>query len=314
VKITKINDYIYFFYGLRSSNIYYFDCDKKAIIDTGYGEESDLIYNTFLNSGINLNKIDYIINTHSHGDHNGLNSYIKKNNPRVKIFSSNKTDEYQSLRDKYKFFLDSEDSFGNYDIDIQLNNNDIIDLGNSNLKVIETKGHTIDSISLYLKNENILFSGDTVYNRIIPQLDYYQDFDLSLKELEESYNKIISLNPKIIFTGHGDSITNPNENLNYCLKKLKRFEKDRELILVNNLIPSIQFYLSNKQINDKELVIQTFFDNLVKIKKNLKIDESRYEKVIEKSLSLMKMLNIIKIDNNKIYLTTKLNEYFATTR
>ena len=111
---------------------------------------------------------------------------------------------------------------------------------------------------------------------------------MSLKELEESYNKIISLNPKIIFTGHGDSITNPNENLNYCLKKLKRFEKDRELILVNNLIPSIQFYLSNKQINDKELVIQTFFDNLVKIKKNLKIDESRYEKVIEKSLSLMR--------------------------
>ena len=100
MKLQKIADKIYFLKGLRSSNIYFFDYEKKAIIDTGYSEEFDDNYNKFLNNEIDLKNIDYIINTHSHGDHNGGNSRLKLMNPNIKVFSSNETKIYQERRGK----------------------------------------------------------------------------------------------------------------------------------------------------------------------------------------------------------------------
>jgi len=314
VSVTKITDNIYFLKGLRSSNIYFFNYKKRAIIDTGYFEEFDSNYKIFLDNGFDLKKVDYIINTHSHGDHNGANALLKKYNPSIKIYASDETSIYQKRRDDYNLFSDSEDNFDNYKIDIELGDNSTIDLGDCELKVIKTKGHTIDSISLYLESENILFSGDTVYNRVIPQIDYYQDLFISLKELNISYQKLLNLNLKTIYTGHGEAITNPNENLDYCIKKMRRFERDIELPLINNLIPSIQFLISKYKTNDKKLITENIYNNLFKLKKIFYLDENRFDKVIEKAFSLMRAINIIKVEDDKIYLVGKLNEYFGNIK
>ena len=211
-------------------------------------------------------------------------------------------------------FAESEDAFENYEVDIELEENDIIDLEGAVLKVIKTKGHTTDSISLYFENENILFSGDSVYNRVVVQLDYYQDLALSLEQLFVTYQKLYALNLKTIFTGHGDPIENPNENFDYCLKKMKRFQKDMDLTLINNLIPSVQFFISKISSNERTVITKNIYNDLLKLKKVFDIDENKFNKIIEKTFSLMRILNIIRVEGDKIYLAAGLNEYFGSIK
>jgi glyoxylase-like metal-dependent hydrolase (beta-lactamase superfamily II) len=62
-KFEKLNDYIYVLYGTDSSNIYYLDCSKKAIVDTGNPREIEENIEAFKRNSIDITKIDYIINT-----------------------------------------------------------------------------------------------------------------------------------------------------------------------------------------------------------------------------------------------------------
>lgn len=309
--IEKINDKIYLLKGLRSSNIYYFDFGKKVFIDTGYFEQNEKNFDEFSNYGIDLKKIDYIINTHSHGDHNGGNTYLKRINPGLKVFSSENTKPYQTKRKSLNLFFDSEDIFEEYEIDRELKENDTIDLDGCILKVIETKGHSIDSISLYLEDKKILFSGDSIYNKVIVQLDYYQDLALSLEELFSTYDKLLNLNLETIYTGHGDYITNPNENFNYCLRKMKRFKNDMQLALINNLIPSAQFLISKNKFSNKLLIHENIRNNLLKLSQIFFIDQTKIDKIIEKVFAMMRLLNIATIDEDNVFLNGNLNEYFS---
>ncbi|HPO49572.1 MAG TPA: MBL fold metallo-hydrolase [Spirochaetota bacterium] len=309
--LEKINDNIFFLKGLRSSNIYYFNYEKKAIIDSGYFEEFDNNYKTFLENGVDLKNIDYIINTHSHGDHNGGNAALKKLNPKIKVLSSNETKNFQNRRNKMNLFSDSEDAFEYYEVENELEEGEIVDLGGEKLKILKTKGHTTDSISIYVENMNVLFSGDCVYNKVVVQLDYYQDLKISLNELFSTYEKLSKLDIKTIYTGHGDPIANPSENFSYCMRKMRRFEKDMELALINNLIPSVQFFISKIESNERTIIVKNIYDNLIKLKKIIDIDENKFNKIIEKTISLMRLLNIIKVEGDKIFLASKLNEYFG---
>lgn len=47
--------------------------------------------------------------------------------------------------------------------DSRLNDNDLIHIGNLEFKVIHTPGHTKGGISVYLENQKVLFSGDTMF-------------------------------------------------------------------------------------------------------------------------------------------------------
>ena len=78
------------------------------------------------------------------------------------------------------------------------------------LTVIPTPGHTPGSVSLLLKDENILFSGDLLF-----QGGGFGRTDFSYSsqpELTQSINRILALPPKtIIYTGHGEQTTIASE-------------------------------------------------------------------------------------------------------
>ena len=77
---------------------------------------------------------------------------------------------------------------------------------NSNFKVIHTPGHTRGSVCFYFKNDNVLFSGDTLFQAGIGRTDFpggsYNDIISSIK------NKIFTLPPETdVYTGHGPKTT-----------------------------------------------------------------------------------------------------------
>ena len=309
--LFTVEENIYLLQGIRSCNIYFFDFKKKAILDTGFSAEIKDNLALLEKKGLNIKNIDFIINTHSHGDHVGGNSYLKKINPSAKIIGSENTKFYQDERKKISLLEGAEDDFENYEIDTIVKENDLIDLGGCILKVIETPGHTRDSLSFYIENKNIAFTGDVVYYQVVSQVDYYQDLLKSLSELKESYNKLLNLNASCFYPGHSVAIKNPNDNFNICLRKIARFERQPELIIINNFIPSAEYYVY-KNPGCTEIEIKNFFlENMLKFRSQPflnQIGEKKFEDMIDKMISLMRIMNMIKEENEKLFLANKINQ------
>ena len=89
-------------------------------------------------------------------------------------------------------------------IDRYINDEEIISLGKSKIKVIHTPGHTQGGVCFYV-NEN-LFSGDTIFKESIGRTDLPGgDYDQIIDSIQQ---KILTLpNDTIIYPGHGKTTT-----------------------------------------------------------------------------------------------------------
>ncbi len=85
-------------------------------------------------------------------------------------------------------------------IDKYIEDGDIIKLGNSEIKVIHTPGHTQGGVCFYVDGK--LFSGDTIFREAVGRCDLEGgDFDQIVESIEQ---KIFTLPPEtVIYPGHG---------------------------------------------------------------------------------------------------------------
>lgn len=83
-----------------------------------------------------------------------------------------------------------------------LSHGDVIDVGQLELVVIHTPGHSPGSISLYMEKEHIVFTGDTLFNRSIGRTDLG---DSSFEDIMKSVRELMNLpDDTIVYPGHGD--------------------------------------------------------------------------------------------------------------
>jgi glyoxylase-like metal-dependent hydrolase (beta-lactamase superfamily II) len=80
-----------------------------------------------------------------------------------------------------------------------------MELGNCEIEVLLTPGHTPSNISVYAPSDGALYCGDCLTNGYLPNLDAgpIDDWRVWLKSLE----RIAELAPRIIVTGHGPVAT-----------------------------------------------------------------------------------------------------------
>ena len=72
-------------------------------------------------------------------------------------------------------------------------------------EVIETPGHTKDSLTFYFKEENIMFVGDFIFNKGIGRVDLPTG---NMQDMIKSLNNIFKYSENtIIYPGHGESST-----------------------------------------------------------------------------------------------------------
>jgi cyclase len=77
-----------------------------------------------------------------------------------------------------------------------------IDLGGRWLFLFATPGHSEDSICIYLPDERLLFTGDTVSTATVPAIA-----DGDSRILERSLRELLNLNIEILVPGHGPLLT-----------------------------------------------------------------------------------------------------------
>ncbi len=108
--------------------------------------------------GVNLK---YIYLTHCHSDHTGALEELKeKTGAKLLIHRI----ESENLKDK-DINLSTELGIKNVEIeaDARVDDGDILHVGDIELKVIHTPGHTNGGSSLYIEKEKIVFTGDTIF-------------------------------------------------------------------------------------------------------------------------------------------------------
>lgn len=186
------------------SNIYIIN--KKILIDAGMN--GNLTINRLSNC-IELSNITNVILTHSHYDHFGaLPKLLSICQPKIGIC-------HKDAESLYNLELSASNLFGidekvKFKLDILYKEKDLVFIDKDPftgkeeyLQVIQTPGHTKGSICLYSKEEKILFSGDTIFSYGIGRTDFNNS---SPSEMTNSIKKLISLDIKTIYPGHGNII------------------------------------------------------------------------------------------------------------
>lgn len=119
--------------------------DGAILIDTAEnGAVEQCIAPALVENNLSINDIKIVINTHSHGDHVNCNATLKKlTNAKFAIYNPDNSKSHQLKPD------------------INLKHNRSLQLGNINLEIIHTPGHSTDSVCILETNTKTLFCGDS---------------------------------------------------------------------------------------------------------------------------------------------------------
>ena len=164
---------------------------EAALIDCSAEDE-----NVLLELKRNNATLKYILLTHGHFDHiAGLNSY--SNNVEVLMHSADmdwvkNVNTYLPMVGMPMMNIPKIDKF--------IEDNDIIKLGDMEIRVIHTPGHTQGGVCFYV--ENSLFSGDTIFRESVGRCDLDGgNFNQLVNSIEE---KLFKLPPEtLVYPGHG---------------------------------------------------------------------------------------------------------------
>lgn len=156
--------------------------EKAALIDSGATEKRALE----IAKGITDKEI-ILINTHGDGDHTA---------------STASFDEIHMHKDDY-YGCKINEKYPNTKL-VELNDNDVIDLGNRPLRVIHIPGHTYGSLAFLDINFRVLIAGDSVSKAHIFMFGETR----SLNDYEMSLNKLISMSDEYddVWASHNERV------------------------------------------------------------------------------------------------------------
>ncbi|MBQ4129528.1 MAG: MBL fold metallo-hydrolase [Ruminococcus sp.] len=187
-------DLNYLVLGQLENNTYILkdeDSHEIAVIDPSV--DSNELFSYIDENGKNLK---YILLTHGHFDHiGGVCELVKRYNAQVCI-SKLELDllNNPSLNGAFAHDL----NINEIKVDIELSDNDVLKLGENEIKFISTPGHTAGS-GCFIINE-WLFTGDTLFCQSIGRTDFETS---SMSDMKNSLKKLRDLDGDfVVFPGH----------------------------------------------------------------------------------------------------------------
>lgn len=246
-----------------SNNLYVLKSpDYNTNVGVFIGDKEILLVDPMIGSGnhqILLNEIKsisekpikYVLNTHSHGDHSGANSFFAELGATI---ISQENAKYS--RAKY---------------DVAFRDNYIIDMGNEKVELFHIASHTFDDALIYFTNNNAVFMGDTFMTNSFPHF-YYGG---GSKGHLEVINKTLSLGNEntTIIPAHGKLASNKKELNIYKENSIQWISRIAELHSLGKTSDEI---IKDEQIKELSEVFNGVKD----------ISGQRFLQTIEKTISV----------------------------
>lgn len=190
--------------GILDTNCYVVSCPKTKntlVIDPGFDKETEA---EKIIEEINRNKlhVKYIINTHGHPDHTSGNSTMKEATGAPILIH----EDDAALLGEHAMFAAWGVTTDSPAADQLLHDGDIIQTGEISLKVLHTPGHSPGSMCLLSEDDDVIFTGDTLFAGSIGRTDLPAS---STEAMARSLkNKLMPLPDRLkIYSGHGPTST-----------------------------------------------------------------------------------------------------------
>ncbi len=195
------------------------------LVDTGLpGKGKDAIIRYIDSIGHSIEDVKYIILTHAHMDHFGnaydlqklSGAHIGIKEEGIKYVNGEAGLLYPVAHDfKNKMMVNFIKVIGRFSKpkyikpDMVLKEGDFPEAMGVNARILETPGHTADSISIYLKDSKTILVGDLLFGKDgLRAPVFYEDY----ASLLNSVKKVKDANPDLVCVSHGK---------NYPLSELK---------------------------------------------------------------------------------------------
>lgn len=191
--------------GSVQTNCYFiYQENEKKIIVVDPADKGDYLYNAFTEAGF---EIAAILLTHAHFDHIwGCNKLRELSG--VQVFAN---EDEKELCESAKLNV-SEDVGRPYTVfvDWYLRDGEEVTIEGMKFKMIATPGHTQGSCCFYFENDNILVSGDTLFEGSVGRTDLPTGNGPTLsRSLKERL--MILPDETLVFPGHGNGTTIADE-------------------------------------------------------------------------------------------------------
>ena len=182
---------------IRSTHYYLIDTGQGLfMVDTGWAGSLPDLKSQLKRYQIDLAQIRYVMITHHHPDHAGLTQEIKQAS-RARLVILERQIPYLEQLDSFYSGKGLYEPIRVEDSDLVLKSSNRADLMHLGIQgeIIETPGHSEDSVSLVL-DSGLAFTGD------LHPLDLVQDEDRPTTC--QSWKKLVQLNARRIFPSHGN--------------------------------------------------------------------------------------------------------------
>ncbi len=177
-------------------------------------------------AGVEPETIAQIGTTHSHCDHHGANKTIKALSGAT-IGMGPITAEWFATNETYLTWFEQLTQ----EADVQpadeiYHEGDTVTFSGMPFEVIGLPGHAPDCIGFYQPDSRVLIGADAMWENDLGVLHTAVHGPSILNDAEVALRKIMALDPAIVIPGHGNLITNVQENGEKVLKRIQSFRDD----------------------------------------------------------------------------------------
>jgi len=183
--------------GLLDANTYVIKDEITLLIDPG--RENYLVQSLeeMREDGIDPKEVDLIAVTHLHPDHCNATVSLKEVSGAKVALHSTQIEYLDIMTEEASRFLGvgiAKEFEADFVLEASLN------LGNIELRILHTPGHSPESICFYASDKKILICGDLVFEKSVGRADLPFGNE---GELKRSINMVSALNTELLLPGHG---------------------------------------------------------------------------------------------------------------
>lgn len=254
-KIVELRPGIYQFAGEKPGSHVYLvrGLGKNVLIDTGVSSNLPYLVRCLQHLGLKVKDIHLVVLTHEHFDHIGAAAFFFETAViAAHRLAANKIE----LQDEFVTLTKYQDAASKpFYAHLWLEDDTIIALGNYELTVIHTPGHTSGCICIYELTERLLFSGDTVFaGGTLSEIATSGN----ISDYVNSVERLNTLRITELYPGHGRVSSTPEQDMKQAVVYARTLMEDSKVLFgaiaqKKDASSSGTVFRRNKTKGDKEI-------------------------------------------------------------